>query len=240
MDKRILLFLFFLIFEGSSYAQGDFKLSSPGDVIGGGLILPLNIGGNIFYKNKLPLTIEKINSLDANSINPFDRSAVKHYSLSSKKASDIMLAASLVIPFSLLLDKNTREDPGVKGVIYIETLGITAAEIQIVKSLVSRARPFTYNAQVPLSKKLNPDADCSFFSGHTATATAACFFAAGIYGEVYPKNNGLIWAAASVPSLLTGYFRYSAGRHFFTDILTGFIVGAVNGFIITEIHKSGN
>jgi membrane-associated phospholipid phosphatase len=235
MYSRLLLLIFFV---NTCFAQQPFKLSSPGDLITGGVVIPLNLGGNFLYLNKKPFTEDEIKQFQVSNINGFDRSAVKHNSLASAKASDALLVISIASPAILMLDKKLREDIGIKGVMYFETIGLTAAEIQIVKGLIRRARPYVYNPDVPVSSKMKPDATCSFFSGHTAMAAAACFFAAGIYSGTFTKKGNWPWLAAAVLPISTGYFRYNAGKHFFTDILAGLIVGAANGILITELHKN--
>lgn len=53
--------------------------------------------------------------------------------MQSRKVSDILLITCAAAPALLLIDKKRRADAGVTGVMYIETIGITAAEIHIVK-----------------------------------------------------------------------------------------------------------
>jgi membrane-associated phospholipid phosphatase len=233
------LLAFMLFFSFTAVGQDQpFKLSSPGDYITGGILIPATFGAKSLYNHKSSLTVEKIQNLSINNINAFDRSAVHHYSYSSKKASDYLLFGSLVAPSFLFIDSKMRKDAGVKVVIYLETVALTATEVSLVKSLIDRARPFVYNPDVPMSEKLKPDANCSFFSGHTAMTASSTFFMASMATGVYGHRYDWTWFAAAVPPLLTGYFRYSAGRHFFTDILAGFIVGSFNGFIVSQLHKT--
>lgn len=114
-------------------------------------------------------------------------------------------------PVLLLIDKKRRADAGVTGVMYIETIGITAAEIHIVKKMVKRARPYVNNKEVSDQTKLKRDATCSFFSGDTASTATACFLAAGIYSANYSDGGYWPWLAAAILPLSTGYFRYNVG-----------------------------
>lgn len=232
----LFLILFCINYGNSCQAQRPFKLSSPGDIITIGLTIPSNIAGSHFYKKKKPLTEEKILALDINSINRFDRSAVYQYSLKSDKVSDVLLVVCAFTPALLLFDNEIRNDASIPLVMYIEAAGITTAEIHLIKGLFDKPRPFVYNANVPMNKKVHPDANCSFISGHTAMATVSCFFAAGILEGYHPDTKNWIWFAAAVPALTTGFFRYKAGKHFFSDILAGFVVGSVNGYLVTHLH----
>jgi membrane-associated phospholipid phosphatase len=216
--------------------QPVFKLLSPGDYITSGLLIPVNIGTGIMYRHKKPLTEENIRLLDPLSVNGFDRPAIKNFSIASAHTSDALLIGSLAAPLFLLADKGIRDEAGVCGVIYFETLGITAAEVTFIKSIIPRARPFVYNANAPMREKLKADANCSFFSGHTAMTAAACFFTAGIYTGIHGPKYDWMWAVAAVPPVATGFFRYKAGKHFVTDIIAGLIVGSANGYILTQLH----
>lgn len=218
--------------------EQPFKLSSPGDYIATGLLIPATIGAKSLYNHKPPLTVEKVQNLNINNINKFDRSAVYHNSASSAKASDYLLTGSMIAPALLFIDSKMREDFEVKALIYVQTLALTGAEVSFVKGLIDRARPFVYNPDVPMSRKLTSDANCSFFSGHTAMTAAATFYMAAIASGVYGPKYDWTWFAAAAPPLLTGYFRYNSGNHFFSDVLAGFIVGSVNGFLVAKLHKT--
>ena len=36
---------------------------------------------------------------------------------------------------------------------------------------------------------------------------------------------------------VTGYLRFKAGKHFPTDIIVGYGVGATIGYLVPELHK---
>jgi membrane-associated phospholipid phosphatase len=231
--------LLLLHFPSLLFSQEQpFKLSSPGDYIATGLLIPATLGAKSLYNHKPPLTVEQVQKLNINNINRFDRSAVYRNSASSARASDFLLKGSLVAPALLFIDSKMREDVGVKALIYVQTLALTGAEVSFVKGLIDRARPFVYNPDVPMSRKLTSDANCSFLSGHTAMTAAATYYIAAIASGVYGPKYDWTWIAASVPPLLTGYFRYNSGNHFFSDVLAGFIVGSVNGFLVTKLHEN--
>ena len=47
-----------------------------------------------------------------------------------------------------------------------------------------------------------------------------------------------MWAvAASIPAV-TGYLRVRAGRHYVTDVATGYALGAAIGWLVPTIHKN--
>ncbi|MBK8516636.1 MAG: phosphatase PAP2 family protein [Saprospiraceae bacterium] len=80
------------------------------------------------------------------------------------------------------------------------------------------------------------------FSGHTSSTTALSFFTAKVYIDTHPdmKNKWIVWTmGAAIPATI-GYLRYEAGKHYPTDIISGYLVGATIGYLIPKIHKSEN
>ena len=139
-----------------------------------------------------------------------------------------------------LADKKARREALVISVLYLETFSLNGGLTQLTKNLAKRSRPYAYNPGVPLELKLGSDARKSFFSGHTSSTAASCFFAATVWSDLYPDCdwNPVVWSlAASIPAV-TGYLRVHAGRHFFTDVATGYAVGAAIGWWVPALHES--
>jgi hypothetical protein len=245
VQKRFSKVVFFLVAQlilvgDTGIAQNRLKLTTPDDYIVSAASVSLFIGGNYFYRHKTPLTEAEINSLSISNINSLDRRATRHYSVQAEKASDVMLVSSIVLPAVLLADNEIRKDFGALTVVYIQTTVMAGAEIQFVKGLLDRARPFVYNPAAPMSAKRKADANASFFSGHTAMTASAAAFTATAYSIYNPNSKALPYlyiSAAAIP-ITTGYLRYRAGKHFPTDIAAGLIVGIANGFLMASLHKN--
>lgn len=236
--KQTLIFIFLLsLFRAN--AQQPFRLHSPEEYITGSLLLGMNIGGNYLYNHKVPLTEEAILKLDRTSLNAFDRNATFHYSRSARLWSDRLLLSSLFFPLALLADKTMRNEATPVIVIALESTVLTSMEIQFVKGLAQRPRPFMYNPEVPMEIKRNRDATASFFSGHTAMTATLSFYSARMITAYHPdkKRDPFIWAGAALVPAATGYLRFKAGKHYPTDILTGLLIGALNGVLVAELHR---
>lgn len=232
--KKFLLF-FSLFISGIVSGQNRYQISDR-DIVFSAVLLPLNAGGFRLYHDKFALTAEQINSLNPNDVNAFDRGAIKHYSLNAMTASDALLYSSLAAPAFLLIDKEIRQDAGSVGVVYFQSLSLTALEITLLKALIKRPRPFVYNRSAPMNEKLKPDAAASFASGHTAITATATFFAANTLIRYNGENKAWIYSAAAALPLTTGYFRYRAGKHFPTDIAAGLALGILNSILINSLH----
>jgi membrane-associated phospholipid phosphatase len=113
--------------------------------------------------------------------------------------------------------------------------------VGITKASVLRPRPFLYQGSAaPLEEQLKPDARFSFFSGHTAFPATALFFGASVFSGYHPdsKLKPLVWTLAAVGPMMTGFLRIKAGKHFPTDVATGYVLGAGIGLLVPWLHRS--
>lgn len=203
----------------------------------------LGFGSSVFLqaKNK-PLSETTINQLNANDVWQFDRSATRNWSTKAAHASDIAMYTSFALPFALLAGQDIRSNSGQIALLCSEAFLINLAATNLTKNLSKRIRPFVYNPNAPLERKLKKDAQFSFFSGHTSGSAVMCFFTAKVFSDFYPdsKFKPYAWAMAATLPAFTGYMRYKAGKHYFSDILVGYAVGAFVGFIVPHIHKKSS
>lgn len=239
--QRTLLIIILLIFfrSGNSglYAQVYKIGKNEGWVLGG--TIAFSIGGEVAYRNKKSLTIDDITSLDLSKIPAFDRNATKYYSEKIQSISDVCLVTFTLTPALLLFDEKLKPERKAYAFMYSEAFFLTVAETELIKGLVCRKRPFVYNSTVDNDKKLSADASASFFSGHTSMTSMGAFLIAKIYSDLHPdmNNKALLWTAAALLPATTGYLRIRGGKHFPTDVICGFVIGALNGILIPELHK---
>lgn len=229
----------FLLFATKTASQNQYQLS-------GGVDAPLLYGGAIglgitFPINKKiePLSMDQVYEMDPSKVNAFDRVATKTYSAKARKISDYFLRLSPLIPLSTLPDNESREEFGVISTMYLETALVNFGVTELTKVLAKRTRPFAYNRNVDDQKKLKRDVRKSFISGHTSHVAASTFFAAKALTDLNPdsKYNSVYWATAATIPALTAYLRVKGGKHFPTDVLVGYAVGALIGVLVPELHK---
>jgi membrane-associated phospholipid phosphatase len=187
-----------------------------------------------------PLTLEEVNNLDRNQIFKPDRFVSYNYSERASKLSDILLYTCMTSPLLLLSSKSIRNDIVVISGMYLESLIFGVALPAYGKSGIQRIRPYTYNPELPLNKKLTAEAKRSFFSGHTTMAFTSMVFLSTIYSTYYPESKAkpYIWTGSLLLASTVGYLRMAAGSHFLTDVLVGAIVGTTIGYIIPKIHET--
>ena len=230
------LLLFFM--SNFLWAQSPYELSSTTDfsLIGGGA-LTLTLG-QVLENNTTILTDTEINNLNPNDVNRFDRNAIYNNSETARIASDYLIYGSIALPLTLLLDKKVRNDWLTVGVMGVEVLMVTYGVTSVSKAATLRTRPYAYNPNVDMELKREVDARYSFFSGHTAGSAAMTFFAAKVFSDLNPtsKWKPLVWVGAAIIPAVTGWTRVEAGKHFPTDVITGYVVGAAIGYFIPVLH----
>lgn len=185
-------------------------------------------------------TKQSINFLNRDSVNKFDRGATHQNSKIAAYLSDAALYASVAMPLLHLINKNSRKDFGKIAAISAETFVVNIAFTELLKETVKRKRPLLYNENVPADKKWKKDNFKSFYSGHTSTVAAMSFSFAEMYASYNPhsKLKPMVWSMCAAFPLLTGALRYKAGKHFWTDIITGYIAGAVVGLATPYVHST--
>ena len=248
MNRFFILLLTLITF--SSYSQTNFSTSeSPyelnwsvdGPYLGGSLALT----GLGFYliQEKEGLTVEEVNNLNKDDIWAIDRWSAGNYSASADDLSYYPFYGSFAVPVVMMLaDSDQRSHIGQISVMYVETMATTGALFSMSVGLIDRYRPMVYSDDVPMHEKTAPSSTRSFFAGHTAAAAAATFFAAKVFSDFHPDSwaRPYVWIAAALVPAWVGYLRHDAGKHFITDNILGYGIGALSGILIPELHKKEN
>lgn len=190
------------------------------------------------------LSPEQYENLSPSDINAFDRLAAKQDPLFANKAhnlSDIALRTAPVLPFLLGFDKEIRKNALNLTLMYLETQSVNTLIYLASAQNIRRSRPFVYNPKEIKERKSGPKSRDSFYSGHVSVVTASTFFMSKVlldYHPEYRNKRWLIYSIASLPSIYTGYFRFKAGKHFPSDIIVGYLIGASVGILVPQLHKS--
>jgi membrane-associated phospholipid phosphatase len=150
------------------------------------------------------------------------------------------------LPLLLAFDKGIRSDWVDVGLLYLEThsVALFVYNLSFMGPLFqNKYRPLAYYDELPVSQRSAGDNRNSMYSGHTASATVAAFFMVKIYVDYHPETGWLqypLYCAASVPPLIVGYWRVKSLDHFPSDVGVGFMVGALCGVLVPEIHRNKN
>lgn len=184
---------------------------------------------------------ESVLALNSDNLSwQLNRNTTRNNSHSADVASDVLLFASYGGAATLFLTSDKiRNNLLPPIVVFAEGYLYTRAITFLLKSSVLRFRPFAYNTDIPFEERQTKGARTSFISGHTSTSTYIYFASAKIFADYYPnaKAKPYVWLGAASASILTGYFRMEAGRHFIEDVAGGFAVGALFGILVPHFHK---
>ena len=239
--KSIIVFIFIVLLPCQIFGQEpvyhwDWK--QEGYILGGSILFWT--GAKIVQGNSPVITLEDIAMLDPLNVSSFERGAISNNSENADHISDFFLYGSNALPFIHYISKKGRnENLKIVGMTF-ETILITDGVISLLKGTVNRFRPFTYNPNILSLDKLGDGSRHSFASGHTATVAAFSFFSAKVFSDLHPdsKWKKFVWAGAISAPAITAYLRYEAGRHFPTDVMAGYAIGAAVGYFVPHLHKN--
>lgn len=235
---NLLLLTLFLTIQ-AIFAQKTYELKFGRESLIGGAGFAI-AGSAYYFNNQLdPFTELQLSTLRSDHLKPFERWVTSQRSLSSHKASDVLLYSSQLFPVALTLaDPSMRRDAFTIAALYGETVLINGALTALVKNAARRTRPYVYRDDVPIDEKMTLSARGSFFSGHTSQTAAMCFLTARLYADYHPdsKWKPVVWTLAATIPATTGVLRMTAGKHFPTDVLAGYLTGAAIGYFLPKIH----
>lgn len=198
-----------------------------------------SVAGLLIGNEKTPFTEADLQALDKNDVFLLDRWAAGNYSISASVASDYPFYGSFAVPFALLLDDKINNETATVLGLYFESLATTSAMFTLTAGFVDRPRPLVYSEDAPLQRRLRKTSKRSFYSGHVAACATALFFTAKVYSDFHPEANlgPYLWGAAITVPAIVGYLRLKAGKHYLTDIVLGYTLGALTGYLVPHLHK---
>lgn len=245
MQQFIFLLLFFLTAtttaDAQSESRGPYELSLKRELLfvsTGAAVLGLGTHlQNRLDKNQPLLSELSLTSYD--DINGFDRLGTQFGSKRARLWSDQTRDAGIGIGSLLLFGRETRRDAGKLAILYTETILLTSAITNLTKTSFRRSRPYVFAPDWEPDRPLASGDRASFLSGHTSLCAAGSFFFARVFSDYYPdsKLKRYVWGAAATIPAVTGYLRVRAARHFPTDVIAGYALGAGIGYLVPTLHK---
>jgi len=186
--------------------------------------------------------LDEFAEIDRSRLWQLDRKIVGLNSSQADRLSDATLYVSIAAPFILTLaSKAARKESlsivlmGLQG--YFMESGLN----QFCKTLGERPRPYIYDrGRDVLDQTISKNSTASFYSGHTSSSAYFSFFAAKVFQDLNPQSkwNKFVWMAAIALPATTGYLRVRAGKHFPTDVITGFIIGGGIGILTPSVFQN--
>jgi hypothetical protein len=199
----------------------------------------LSVTGLYLVQQKSGLSNDELARLDKNDVPKIDRWVAGKYSERAQLASDILCyPVMLVAPGMLALNPAAKAKFGQVAILYLETMMVTDAMFTMTVGNIYRYRPYLYGSEGGGARS-GKIATNSFFAGHAAHTATATYFAAKVFHDFNPDSPArpYVWTAAALVPAATGYLRMEAGKHFLTDVLVGYAVGATVGVVVPQLHK---
>ncbi|MCB0761507.1 MAG: phosphatase PAP2 family protein [Flavobacteriales bacterium] len=231
-----------LFITTAGHGQYNERYKAKNEWIKTGASFTLLLGAGWIPNSVTPFTAQQLETLDLNQVPRFERFVTNNWSPKHAKVSDYLLYGSFAIPVFSALAGNPKSDVKPLAHMYLQAFFVNTALTQATKGLSHRTRPYVYNPDAPEAKKLERDARLSFVSGHTSTTAANCFLAASWYSYYHkdPTSRAMVWTAAVLYPALTGYLRIRSGKHFVTDVVGGYILGAAIGIGVPWAYQRFN
>lgn len=236
--KAVLIILLYFISSGADLcAQKQSYQIKKADIIYCGISL-LSLGSFYYFQQQVrPLTEQQINTSDPGTIPSYDKVAIHHYDIHARKLSNILIYASFITK-AAMVRKETKKDILAIGIVGYQSILLSQAIANGFK-LSLRSRPYVYNPSVPMDIKMSRDARFSFFSSHTTTVSSLCFTTAYAFKVYHPdsKYKNMIWVSAFALPALEGFLRVKSGKHYPSDVLTGYLIGWGTSYLMHRLHK---
>lgn len=240
--KRLLLFmLVFGLVAGSAEAQDDCRMYN----INKKIDIPLaaiGIAGTGYglYKRfqKSESDTATILALRTDHMNKWDSVATTCYN--KGRVSDALFVVGVASPWVLYTEPEIKKNDHGIGMMYMQTIGLSAAGYALTAGAVDKYRPYAYNCNAPMERRLSSHAKNSFYCGHPSVMAAGAFFTAKVYSDYFPKTpkSYALWGYAATSTVLCGYLRYRGGYHFPSDIVIGMATGTAIGILVPTLHKN--
>jgi hypothetical protein len=173
---------------------------------------------------------------------PIDRRLEGRNSASAAKTSDVLAAVDVVMPLGLLLGQNGMDEAyGKRTLVYGETVMVSLFMNGITKYLVGRPRPYMYSDDPDVqayARSQGKDSHLSFYSGHASTTFAASVAGAYLFAQnsTDKRARAAVWGFELALAGATANLRTRAGKHFYSDVIVGALVGAAVGYLVPRLH----
>ena len=190
---------------------------------------------------RIPVNSERLWQREA--FGGLDRSARDNYSAKASALSDLLLVTSLTAPMFTEVG-GIDEDSDSHFLVYGEALAATLVLNAGAKYVVQRPRPYAYSRDARVAawaREQGKDSRLSFYSGHAALAFTGSTTGGYLFATNSDNTNArtAMWASGAVLASATAIMRVRAGKHYYSDVLTGAVLGVAVGYVVPRLHDDG-
>jgi hypothetical protein len=174
---------------------------------------------------------------------PADAGLEGKFSQQAAATSDMLAAIDVIAPLALLVGQGGgfNADSDRRLLVYDEALVVSLFINSVTKYLVGRPRPYVYSDDPRLRAYADgqgKDSHLSFFSGHASTTFAASVAGSYLFAQASADRAARagVWGFELALAAATARLRTRAGKHFYSDVIVGAIVGAGVGYLVPRLH----
>jgi hypothetical protein len=187
------------------------------------------------------IPVDSKNSWDHELFGGFDDRVKGNFSSSAAKLADGLLVTTVAVPAALMLGGELDDGTRDRFLIYAESISMNLVVNSLAKYLVQRPRPYTYNTDPrveEVERAQGKDSRLSFYSAHAAIGFGSAVTGSYIYGARTADANAraVVWGVELATAAATANLRVRAGKHFYSDVIIGSLVGAGIGFLVPALH----
>jgi len=214
-------------------------------VTGTGLLYASIVG----HGNKPGWGLTPISRLDPRDVFFIDRLAIKNWNPELNKTREFFEPALSIAALGAITTHGIRAHQDKKNwselltlsLMYFEGLYISTGTELLFKALVNRARPYTYNSDLPIEERIGGGNNESFFSGNATIMFYNASFLSLLAWDLYPDKKWTPYIIGGSLALaeLSAFWSVRSGMHFPTDVLTGALWGGGVALFINQIHRKG-
>lgn len=168
---------------------------------------------------------------------PGDRGLRGQRSARAAEVSDAFITLTVANPLLLQLGQGADTHLLNASFVYTEALTANLFFNFATKLSARRPRPYTHN----VAAKDDPDPDdrnVSFYSGHSSTAFTAAVAGSLLFAESAPDraSRHVVWGLELALAGATANLRVRAGKHYYSDVVVGALVGTGIGTLVPVLH----
>jgi membrane-associated phospholipid phosphatase len=164
-----------------------------------------------------------------------------NFSRRAAHISDALLVTSMAAPLIYLTGNTIDDADGDRLLLYGQSMAINMMLAQATKRLVQRPRPYMYSKDPTVQRYARSEGDdghMSFYSGHASLSFGAATTGAYLLGASTTSGaaRGVAWGLGMAAATGAATLRVRAGKHFYSDVVVGAVVGMAVGYLVPALH----
>jgi membrane-associated phospholipid phosphatase len=172
---------------------------------------------------------------DQGELNRLDRAVVGNESALAYAFSTLLTGLAMAAPIAVDIATVYHSPAFTEDfVVYAETLALSSAAVALTKHLAPRPLPMVYDdPRTELAQRA--EGYRAFYSGHMSGSVSMM---TALAMTLHYRNGPSVWpwVADAGVALMVGTGVIASGRHFYTDVLVGGVIGLAIGVAVPWLH----